>query len=210
MDDNSHHNHEMPQPMDNQNNEHEEPKMSDHDHHNHHDHQMDHSKNNHQEHGADPMRGQQSPNHKDHESQMNHDLNPDNKHASKHHGHAGHDHHAMMVEDYKRSFFISLILILPILLLSPMIQMFMGAYLRFSNDSYILLMLSSILFIYGGKPFLVGAVSELKKKSPGMMTLISLAISVAYVYSTISVLIFSGVEFFWELATLIVIMLLGH
>ena len=210
MDDNSHHNHEMPQPMDNQNNEHEEPKMSDHDHHNHHDHQMNHSKNNHQEHGADPMRGQQSPNHKDHESQMNHDLNSDNKRASEHHGHAGHDHHAMMVEDYKRRFFISLILMVPILILSPMIQMFMGADLRFSGDSYILLILSSLLFFYCGKPFLIGAVSELKKKSPGMMTLISLAISVAYVYSTVSVLVFSGVEFFWELATLIVIMLLGH
>ncbi len=130
--------------------------------------------------------------------------------ASAPHGHAGHDHHAMMVDDFKKRFFISLVLMVPILLLSPMIQMFMRVDLSFPGDSYILLLLSSVLFFYGGKPFLIGAVSELKKKSPGMMTLISLAISVAYVYSTISVLVFSGVEFFWELATLIVIMLLGH
>lgn len=213
MDDHTHRNREIPQTISHQDNAHEELKMTDHNHLDHSDHKIDHSKHRHQEHGADQLQGQQSPNHKDHESHMNLDLNPDNKMESKHHGHKGsegHDHHVMMVGDFKKRFFISLILMVPILLLSPMIQMFMGVDFRFSRDSYILLLLSSVLFFYGGKPFLIGSVSELKKKSPGMMTLISLAISVAYVYSTISVLIFMGMEFFWELATLIVIMLLGH
>lgn len=131
-----------------------------------------------------------------------------------HEGHDGpgghHDHHAMMVADFRRRFFISLILMVPILILSPMIQMFMGVDLRFSGDSYLLFALSTVLFFYGGKPFLAGAVDEFKKKSPAMMMLIALAITVAYVYSSLTVFVLPGGEFFWELATLIVIMLLGH
>lgn len=121
-----------------------------------------------------------------------------------------HDHHAMMVADFKKRFFVSFILMIPILLLSPMIQMFMGVDLRFTGDSYILFILSTILFFYGGKPFLSGALGEFKKKSPAMMMLIALAITVAYVYSSLTVFVLPGDEFFWELATLIVIMLLGH
>ncbi|HSN66989.1 MAG TPA: copper-translocating P-type ATPase, partial [Fusibacter sp.] len=121
-----------------------------------------------------------------------------------------HDHHAMMVEDFKRRFFVSLFIMVPILLLSPMIQMFLGVDWRFTGDSYLLFILSTILFIYGGKPFLKGAVDELKSKNPGMMTLIAFAISVAYSYSAVAVFTKIGSDFFWELATLIVIMLLGH
>lgn len=121
-----------------------------------------------------------------------------------------HDHHAMMAMDFKKRFYFSLILMIPILLLSPMIQMFMGVDLRFFGDSYLLFALSTVLFLYGGKPFLKGARDELRKKSPAMMMLISLAIIVAYVYSTYSVFVSKGKDFFWELATLIVIMLLGH
>lgn len=121
-----------------------------------------------------------------------------------------HDHHAMMVKDFKRRFFISLMFTVPILILSPMIQMFLGVDWRFLGDSYILFFLSTILFIYGGKPFLKGAKDELKEKTPGMMTLIAFAIIVAYTYSAFAVFMFIGNDFFWELATLIVIMLLGH
>lgn len=120
------------------------------------------------------------------------------------------DHHAMMVEDFKRRFLVSLILMVPILLLSPMIQMFMGVNWSFTGDTILLFGFSTILFIYGGKPFLIGARDELKKKSPGMMTLIALSITVAYGYSTLTVFVIKGEDFFWELATLIVIMLLGH
>jgi len=127
-----------------------------------------------------------------------------------HGGHADHPDHGQMIADFRQRFFVSLILMVPVLLLSPMIQMFLGLHLRFAGDSYILLALATILFFYGGKPFLLGVAPELRKKSPGMMTLIALAISVAYLYSSVSLLLFRGPEFFWELATLIVIMLLGH
>ena len=94
--------------------------------------------------------------------------------------------------------------------LSPMIQMFIGVHWRFPYDTVLLFLLSTFVFFYGGKPFLVGAYRELKQKSPGMMTLISLAIVVAYVYSSLIVIGLTNVDFFWELATLIVIMSLGH
>jgi len=130
------------------------------------------------------------------------------KHDMSHEHH--HDHHAMMVEDFKKRFYISLILTVPILILSPMIQMFLGVDWRFTGDSYLLFVLSTILFFYGGKPFLLGAREELKKKSPAMMTLIALAIIVAYIYSALTIFVLKGNDFFWELATLIVVMLLGH
>ncbi|MBC3898958.1 cadmium-translocating P-type ATPase [Acetobacterium malicum] len=120
------------------------------------------------------------------------------------------DHHAMMVADFRKRFFIALIITVPILLLSPMIQMFIGVDWGFTGDSYLLFGLSTILFIYCGKPFLTGARDELKKKSPAMMSLIALSITIAYIYSTLTVFFINGDDFFWELATLIVIMLLGH
>jgi len=165
--------------------------------------QMDHSHVDHQEY--EPVRHNKHGEHQEnqHETQ-DHTTHKDPEHE----GH--HDHHAMMVKDFKRRFFVSLIIMVPILLLSPMIQMFLGVDWRFSADSYILFALSTILFIYGGKPFITGAKDELKEKSPAMMTLIALAITVAYVYSTLTVFVLKGNDFFWELATLIVIMLLGH
>ena len=151
-----------------------------------------------------------------HDHHANHEHNHEThiKHEHNHETHVSHehnhDHHAMMVEDFKKRFFISIFLTIPILILSPMIQMFMGVDFRFNGDTLLLFALSTILFIYGGKPFLIGAVDELKVKSPGMMMLIALAISVAYFYSTLTVFVLSGSDFFWELATLISIMLLGH
>jgi Cu2+-exporting ATPase len=117
-----------------------------------------------------------------------------------------------MIEDYKRRFWISLLLTIPILLLSPMIQKFLGLHdaLSFSGSSYVLFFLSSIVFFYGGYPFLKGLFDELIKFQPGMMTLIAIAIAVAYFYSSAVVFGLSGKIFFWELVTLIDIMLLGH
>lgn len=128
-----------------------------------------------------------------------------------HHDHGGHhDHHAHMVEDFKKRFYISMIITIPILILSPMIQSFLSVDWRFANDQYILFALSTIIFFYGGWPFVTGTIDELKEKEPGMMTLIALAITVAYVYSSFTVFGLEGNDFFWELATLIDIMLLGH
>lgn len=123
-----------------------------------------------------------------------------------------HDHHAHMIEDFRKRFWVSFVLTLPILILSPMIQEFIGlsVRLRFSGDQYWLWAFSTIVFFYGGFPFLKGFSEELINRKPGMMTLIALAISTAYFYSTAVVFGLTGMEFFWELASLIDIMLFGH
>ncbi|HHC80999.1 MAG TPA: cadmium-translocating P-type ATPase [Flavobacteriia bacterium] len=125
-------------------------------------------------------------------------------------GKAGHDHHKMMIADFKKRFWVTLILAIPILFLSPMIQKFFGYEFLLPGNSYILFVLSSVVYFYGGWPFIKGFIKEIKKRSPGMMTLIFMAISVAYFYSSATVFGLKGVDFFWELATLIAIMLLGH
>lgn len=126
--------------------------------------------------------------------------------------HKGGDHHAHMVADFRRRFWISLTITIPILFLSPMIQAFLGfkKAVAFPGDAYVLWALSSAVFFYGGWPFLKGLFDELAKKQPGMMTLIAIAIATAYGYSTVVVFGLAGKVFFWELATLIDIMLLGH
>lgn len=127
-----------------------------------------------------------------------------------HGGHSHHDHHVMMIEDFKKRFWISLVLTIPVLALSHMVQQWFGFEITFPGDQYVLFGLSSVIFFYGGWPFLAGLKDEMKAKNPGMMTLIALAITVAYVYSLAVVFGLEGMDFFWELATLIVVMLLGH
>ncbi|MCB2191381.1 MAG: copper-translocating P-type ATPase [Deltaproteobacteria bacterium] len=136
-----------------------------------------------------------------------------------HGGHQGHggggghaSHHAHMVADFRKRFFISLVATVPILALSPLIQSALGLEqtLSFTGDNYVMLAVASFVFFYGGWPFLKGLVNEVKQGSPGMMTLIALAITVAYGYSGVVALGLRGKVFFWELATLIDIMLLGH
>ena len=131
-------------------------------------------------------------------------------HGQGSHGGHGHHNHGDMVEDFKKRFYISLIVTIPILILSPMIQSFLGVDWQLPYNQYILFVLSTFIFFYGGWPFITGGKDELKEKNPGMMTLIGLAILVAYVYSSLTVFGLEGQDFFWELATLIDIMLLGH
>ena len=151
------------------------------------------------------MNKEDNHNHAEHEeSHHNHEEN----HES--HNHNGHDHHAHMVTDFRNKFFIILIFTIPIVLLSPMIQNFIGVDWQFTGDSYIVAALATFVYFYGGWPFIKGAYDELKNKEPGMMTLIAMAISVAYFYSMAVVFGFNGEEIFWELATLVLIMLLGH
>jgi Cu2+-exporting ATPase len=128
-----------------------------------------------------------------------------------HAGHGGHDHGAM-VADYRRRFWITLLLTPPILLLSPMIQHLLGIgdALAFPGDRYVLFGLSSVAYVYGGWPFLTGFTTELRKGQPGMMTLIALAISAAYFFSAAVTFGLPGEALYWELVTLIAIMLLGH
>ena len=147
---------------------------------------------------------------------QNHSHYPRSKHSHhKMNEHKKHDHsahHGHMIEDFKKRFWISLIITVPVLLLSPMIQYFLGLRetISFTGESYLLFALSSFVFFYGGWPFLKGLLDEFKKLQPGMMTLIALSISVAYFYSNAVVFGVEGEVFFWELATLIDIMLLGH
>src|SRR5262245_3046014 len=126
------------------------------------------------------------------------------------HGHAG--HHAAMLLDFRRRFWVSLALTVPILALSPAIRGVLGLdrLAGFPDDSYVLFGLSTIVYRYGGWPFLSGLVGEVRSRQPGMMTLIGVAITVAFVYSGAVTFGLEGEVFFWELATLIDVMLLGH
>lgn len=124
-------------------------------------------------------------------------------------GHAmqGHMMHTGM---FKRRFFVCLALTIPVLILSQAIQTWFGYTLTVPYQSYILLFFAIIIYVYGGWPFLKGLTQELRRAQPGMMTLIATAISVAFFFSAATVFFPVGKDFFWELATLIDVMLLGH
>ncbi|MCL5794997.1 MAG: cadmium-translocating P-type ATPase [Patescibacteria group bacterium] len=139
-------------------------------------------------------------NHHEHSHQAQHETqNVYNKHA----GHS--------TKIFWQKFWVCLIFTIPILLLTPAIQSFLHLqFLHFSGDIYVLFLLSTFIYFYGGSPFLKGFIQEIRTKNIGMMTLIAVAISVAYFYSSATVFGLKGMPFFWELATLIDIMLLGH
>lgn len=174
-----------------------------HDSHSHHEHEMHH----HAMHEGHDMHGHTRVTH-DH---MNHTGDEGHDHAGGHLGHMAH------MGNLKQKFWISLIITIPIILLSTFMGERLPFQFSFPGSDWVVLVLSSILFFYGGTPFLKGAKMELKEKNPAMMTLISMGITVAYIYSVyafISNHFFPAaghhMDFFWELATLIVIMLLGH
>lgn len=146
-----------------------------------------------------------------HRNHAGHTQRTKGQNHTSHKSHAGHDHGAM-VADFKKRFWICFILMFPILALSPMIQhaLGLGESWRFSGDTWILTALSSVVYFYGGWPFLSGLKSEISARNPGMMTLIGVAITAAYIYSIATVFGLEGADFFWELVTLIVIMLFGH
>lgn len=124
-------------------------------------------------------------------------------------GHSG--HHQKMAEDFKKRFILSMVLTPPIVLLSPLIQSALGlGFLAFPGYLLVLFLLSTIVFLYGGFPFLRGLIQEVRDRQLGMMTLVAVAISVAYFYSSAVAFGLSGTLFFWELVTLIDVMLLGH
>ncbi|HFP8092768.1 TPA: copper/silver-translocating P-type ATPase CopB, partial [Enterococcus faecium] len=160
-------------------------------------------------------------------SQMDHSMHMGHNHGDianskqmDHSMHMDHDHggmdHSMHMGNFKQKFWLSLILAIPIILFSPMMGMEFPFQVTFPGSDWLVLILATILFIYGGQPFLSGAKMELKQKSPAMMTLIAMGITVAYIYSVYSFIAnllnphTHVMDFFWELATLIVIMLLGH
>jgi len=174
---------------------------------------MDHNKN------QSPHDHKENHKHHDHEAHSHHDHNDHESHHGSHnhedhddhsnHGHGGHDH-GDMVTEFRNKFFVILVITIPIMLLSPMIQDFMGVDWSFTGDIYIVAALSTFVYFYGGWPFIKGGFDELKSREPGMMTLIGMAISIAFFYSMAVVFGFNGEQIFWELATLVLIMLLGH
>ena len=152
-------------------------------------------------------KGAEKAEHHDHHSKEEQNV------SENHHDHSSHDHsghHAAMIQDFKKRFWISLVLTVPVLALSPMIQSLLGYELTFEGSNYVLFGLSSIIYFYGGWPFLTGLADELREKQPGMMTLIAVAITIAWGYSSATTFGLEGKTFFWELATLIDVMLLGH
>ncbi|MCD9055626.1 copper-translocating P-type ATPase [Staphylococcus arlettae] len=168
-----------------------------HEHHEHHDHHENHDHHDHHNH---------------HEAHKHHDHQGHHEHHDHGSGHA-HHHHG----NFKVKFFVSLIFAIPIIILSPMMGVQLPFQFTFAGSEWIVLILATILFFYGGKPFLAGGKDEIAAKQPGMMTLVALGISVAYIYSlyafymnNISSSTGHTMDFFWELATLILIMLLGH
>ncbi|MDI6644856.1 MAG: copper-translocating P-type ATPase [Methanobacteriaceae archaeon] len=143
-------------------------------------------------------------------SQKNHDNHT--KISNKGHNRHGHSGHDDMIADYKKRFIVSIILTVPTIFLSHMVQeaLNINEIIGFTGDIYLLFILSSIIFFYGGYPFFKGFLREIRVGNPGMMTLITVAITTSYLYSTAVVFGLSGMDFFLELVTLIDIMLLGH
>jgi Cu2+-exporting ATPase len=146
-----------------------------------------------------------------HQVHTHHENHADHKAHDSHSNHISHIDHSGHEELFRRRFWICLVLAIPVLLFSPTLQEWLGFSIpEFTGSSLIVPFLSLVIFLYGGLPFIRMAVPEIKNRKPGMMTLISLAISVAFVYSIVAFFLLSTETFFWELATLIVIMLLGH
>jgi Cu2+-exporting ATPase len=154
--------------------------------------------------------------HRNHSEQHNsghnvHDNHEEHGNHEDHGNHGDHVDHSGHERMFRRKFWISLALSVPVLVFSPSIQDFLNYSLpAFSGSQWITPAFSVIVFFYGGLPFLQMAVPEVRKRQPGMMTLISLAILVAFVYSLAALFLPQGKTFFWELVTLIDVMLLGH
>lgn len=141
----------------------------------------------------------------------NHVEHDHSNHMTNGHDHSNHDKHAgHNVTDFWKRFIICSIVSIPVLALSHMIQLFLGFKFGFPGDKYVLAILSTFIFIYGGYPFLKGLYDEVKDKAIGMMTLIGVAITVAWAYSVAITFGLAGMDFYWEMATLIDIMLIGH
>ncbi|CAM4173660.1 Cu2+-exporting ATPase [Lacicoccus alkaliphilus] len=179
--------------------------MPEHDHKHHRHHENDH----HDNHNAHDH-------HEEHDTaddQVGHAAHDDQIEHTTHEGHHTHHHHG----DFKKKFFVSLIFAVPIIFLAPMMGIELPFQFTFPGSDWLVLVLATILYFYGGQPFISGAKEELKARKPGMMTLITMGISVAYFYSLYAFYMnhFGApdahtMDFFWELATLIIIMLLGH
>jgi len=153
------------------------------------------------------------------DKERNHSLHEAHGGGSTHHepmkshvgsGHAGHDHHAMMEQDFRRRFVGAVILTVPILLLSPTIQGWFGFRVSFAGDRYLLFLLATVITLYGTWPFYKGARAALRRRVLDMSVLVSIAVSAGYLFSVGATFAFQAVDFYWEISTLVVVLLLGH
>jgi Cu2+-exporting ATPase len=175
----------------------------------------DHSKMQHSEHTQADSDGHTA--HLNH-AEMKHEAHASHMDRAMHgvpqkdeHAHAGHVDHSGHEEMFRQRFWVSLLLSIPVLLYTPMLQMWFGFMApEFVGSQWIAPLFSVIVFLYGGVPFIQMAIPEIRNRQPGMMLLVSLAISVSFVYSLAALFLNLGEGFFWELVTLIDIMLLGH
>lgn len=160
----------------------------------------------------DHMHKQMDHDHHPEEQSMDHAMHDTTEHHTQHkHGHGAHADHSGHEMMFRNRFWVSLILTIPVLLFSPMIQEWFGFSMpEFTGSKLIGPGFAIVIFLYGGIPFLQMAVPEVQSRKPGMMTLISLAITTAFVYSLFALFAVPASGFFWEMATLIDIMLLGH
>ncbi len=146
-----------------------------------------------------------------HKNQMK--MKKDNKMPDMHemHNHAEHDRHeGHSVSGFKNKFFVVLILIIPVLLLSPAIQNWLKFSISFPGSVYIIALFASIIAVYGGLPFFKGAINEIRTKNYGMMTLVALAVLSGYLYSLGTTFLFKAMDFYWEISTLVLFLLFGH
>ncbi|NOZ61026.1 MAG: heavy metal translocating P-type ATPase, partial [Calditrichaeota bacterium] len=166
---------------------------------------MDHVHEGHEKHKAEPHK---------HEAHVHKEKKAKHVHAEhEHQGHEDehHDHHLMMEIDMRRRFWVSLLITIPVLILSPTIQKWFGFSLpEFAGTNYILFLLASVIAFYGGLPFYKGAAKSLKSGTLDMMVLVSLAVIAGYLFSVASTFVFQAVDFYWEISTLVVVLLLGH
>lgn len=201
-------------------------KMMDHNAHSGHNMHQDHEEHSgndmhqgHEEHAGHDMHNEKEE-HTEHNQHAGHDMHlekDEHKEHSEHAGHTGHEGHGGHIDHseheqmFRKRFWVSLFLAIPVLLFSQSIQKWLGFKMPgFSGSNWIVPLFSTIIFIYGGIPFIQMAIPELKNRKPGMMALISLAISVSFLYSITTTFFPLGESFYWELVTLIVVMLFGH
>ena len=149
--------------------------------------------------------------HSEHKKHSGHEEHRSHEEQTGHDGHAGHVDHSGHEQMFRKRFWVSLVLTIPVLLFSQSVQKWLGFRMpEFAGSDWIVPIFSTIIFLYGGIPFIKMAIPEVRNNRPGMMSLISLAISVSFFYSVTTTFFSLGESFYWELVTLIVVMLFGH
>src|SRR3989338_8274663 len=152
--------------------------------------------------------------HMNHSNHHNHEMHNHEHEKNTEHEmqdeHSFNEHEGHLSSDFKKKFFLALVLTIPVLLLSPSVQGWLGISFSFFGDKYVLFGLASIIVLYTGLPFFKGALKEMKHRSLGMMVLVSLAVLTGYLYSFGTTFFFTAPDFYLEISTLVTFLLFGH